>query len=86
MITILAIVENYPGLKANEQFKILQKNLVKIEDELQAARRIYNMEVTEYNIKRLKVPSNIIATIFGFKEEDLFEADETEKVNINAKF
>ena len=73
--TILAIVENYPGLKANEQFKILQKNLVKIEDELQAARRIYNMDVTKYNIKISQFPNNILAKVLNFKEETLFEAE-----------
>lgn len=83
---ILALVEGYPELKANEAFLNLQKVLSKIESQLQAARRIYNMEVTEYNIKRLKVPSNIIATVFGFKEADLFEATEVEKENISAKF
>ena len=80
---ILALVESYPELKANESFLNLQKVLTKIESQLQAARRIYNMEVTEYNTKRLKVPSNIIASMFGFKEIALFEIAESEKANIN---
>jgi len=83
---ILALVEGYPELKASESFLNLQKVLSKIESQLQAARRIYNMEVTEYNTKRLKVPSNIIAGLFRFKEADLFEATEVERQNISTKF
>lgn len=83
---LLALVEGYPELKANESFLNLQKVLAKIESQLQAARRIYNMEVTEYNTKRLKVPSNVVAFIFRFKEADLFEATEAERINISTKF
>lgn len=80
---ILAMIESYPELKADEAFLKLQKTLSKIESQLQAARRIYNSEVTEYNTKRLKVPSNIIAGMFGFKEKSLFEINETERENVD---
>ena len=60
MNKLIAVAENYPELKANEQFLNLQKNLTKIESQLQAARRIYNNEVTKYNIKVTTIPSNII--------------------------
>ena len=80
---ILAMIESYPELKSDEAFLKLQKALSKIESQLQAARRIYNSEVTEYNTKRLKVPSNIIAGMFGFKEKYLFEINEAERENIN---
>ena len=80
---ILAIGENYPELKASEQFLNLQKNLSKMESQLQAARRIYNMEVTKYNTKISVVPNNVIAKLFGFKEADLFEIEEYKKDNIN---
>ena len=80
---ILAMVESYPELKADESFLKLQKTLSKIESQLQAARRIYNSEVTEYNTKRLKVPSNIIAGICGFKEKTLFEINDAERENID---
>ena len=83
---ILALAEGYPELKASESFVNLQKVLSKIESQLQAARRIYNMEVTEYNTKRLKIPSNIIAYLFRFKEAALFEATEDERKNISSKF
>ena len=82
---LLAVVENYPELKANENFLNLQKQLSKVESQLQAARRIYNSDVTVYNTKVHSVPSNIIAGIFGFKPASLFEiqAHERENVNIN---
>lgn len=80
---ILAVVEGYPELKSDEAFLKLQKTLSKIESQLQAARRIYNSEVTEYNTKRLKIPANIIAGVFGFKEKSLFEINETERENVN---
>lgn len=80
---IIAIVENYPELKANESFLNLQKQLAKMESQLQAARRIYNVEVTEYNTKVATIPTNIVAKMFGFTMEKLFEINETEKQNID---
>ena len=80
--TILALAENYPELKASEQFLNLQKNLSKIESQLQAARRIYNVEVNNYNNKVLMFPSNILAKFFGFKEEEFFQAEELAQNNI----
>lgn len=80
--TILALAENYPELKASEQFLNLQKNLSKIESQLQAARRIYNVEVNNYNDKVLMFPSNILAKFFGFKEEEFFQAEEQAQNNI----
>lgn len=79
---ILAIAENYPDLKASEQYLSLQKSLVKIESQLQAARRIYNNDVTNYNTTIQTVPTNIIANMFNFKEEELFEIEEYKKDNI----
>ena len=80
---IIAIAEKYPDLNSSEQFLNLQKSLSKIESQLQAARRIYNNEVTKYNTKINVVPDNIIAKIFRFKEEELFEIEEYKKSNIN---
>ena len=56
---IIAVAENYPELKVSEQFLNLQKNLTKIESQLQAARRIYNNDVTKYNTKIKIIPYNI---------------------------
>lgn len=85
MNELLAVAENYPELKASEQYLNLQKTLAKLESQLQAARRIYNMEVTDYNNKISVVPSNIIAKIFRFKEANLFEIEDYKKENINIK-
>lgn len=82
---LIAIVESYPELKANESFLNLQKQLSKTESQLQAARRIYNSEVTEYNTKVLTFPSNVIASIFGFKEIALFEIKTEERENVDIK-
>ena len=86
MNQIIAVAENYPELKANEQYLNLQKTLTKLESQLQAARRIYNTEVTDYNNKIYTVPSNIVAKLFGFKEAKLFEIEEYKKENINVNF
>ena len=80
---ILVTAENYPELKASEQFLNLQKNLSKMESQLQAARRIYNNDVTKYNTCIGVVPNNIIAKMFGFKEMELFEIEEFKRENIN---
>ena len=80
--TLMAVVENYPELKASEQFSKLQKSLVKVESQLQAARRIYNNDVTKYNTKIATFPNNLIANLFGFKERDLFVLDGEEKVDV----
>ncbi len=83
---ILAIAENYPELKASEQFLNLQKNLSKMENQLQAARRIYNMEVNAYNNTVQMFPSNIFANMFGFHEEEFFEAEELAKNNVEVDY
>lgn len=85
MNQLIAVSENYPELKASEQYLNLQKTLTKLESQLQAARRIYNIEVTDYNNKIEVVPSNIIASLFGFKEAKLFEIEEYKRENINIK-
>lgn len=82
---LLAIAESYPDLKASEQYLNLQRNLIKIESQLQAARRIYNNDVTFYNTKIESIPSNIIANLFGFKQAELFQIEEYKKDNINVK-
>lgn len=79
---IIAVAENYPDLKASEQFLNLQNNLVKMESQLQAARRIYNTDVQRYNTTIQTVPNNIVAGIFGFKEKDFFQIEEYKKENI----
>ena len=79
---VIAVAEQYPELKASEQFLNLQKSLSKIESQLQAARRIYNNEVTAYNTTINTVPTNIIAKMFNFKEAELFTVEDYKKENI----
>lgn len=86
MNKLIAIVENYPDLKASENFLNLQKNLTKMEDQLQAARRLYNMDVTAYNTAIQVFPTNLIASAFNFTEEKLFELEPGKGENIKINF
>ena len=72
--TLFAVAENYPELKANENFKELQAQLAQTEDKIAYSRQFYNDSVLMYNNKCQTFPSNIIANMFGFKEADFFEA------------
>jgi len=75
--SLFAVSENYPDLKASQNFLELQRELRDTEDKIQAARRFYNTNVRDLNIKRESFPSSIIAKIFNFKKMDLFELQET---------
>jgi len=70
---LFIVAENYPDLKASENFLDLQNQLVEIEDQLQYARRYYNGAVRNYNIRVESFPSNIIAGILDFKQDNFFE-------------
>src|SRR6266545_4682495 len=70
---LLAVVENYPQLKANEQFNNLMDELSGTENRLSTARMRYNERVQEYNTQRRKFPSNVTAKMFGFKEYPYWE-------------
>lgn len=70
---LFVAVESYPDLKANENFLNLQKQLVEIEDQLQYARRYYNGAVRNYNIRVESFPSNIIAGLLNYKQDNYFE-------------
>ncbi len=77
--SLFAVSENYPDLKANENFLELQRELADTENKIQASRRFYNATVRDYNTKIETVPSNIVASIFKFESEKFFELDENEK-------
>ena len=79
---LLAVVENYPNLKADAQYMSLQNELKEIEDELEMARRRYNDVVTSYNTVIESVPSNVVASIFAFKHAELFTIDEHKRENV----
>ena len=72
---MMAVVENYPQLKADANFLELQKELVNTEDRIQAARRFYNGNVRDYRNKCQTFPSSIIAGMFGFEVEDFFNVE-----------
>jgi len=74
---LFAVAENYPELKANQNFLALQTELSNTEDRLQTARRFYNANVREFNRRVQSFPSIVVARSFGFKEEQFFEVEET---------
>jgi len=82
--TIMAVSENYPDLKANQNFSELQQELQNTENKISFSRQFYNDSVTMYNTKLEVIPSNIIASIFNFKPEELFKA-ESEEARKNVK-
>jgi LemA protein len=71
---LLAVVENYPNLKANEQFNRLMDELAGTENRLSVARMRYNERLQDYNTSRRKFPGNVTAKMFGFKEYPYFAA------------
>lgn len=73
---LFALAENYPDLKANENFLKLQEELANTEDRIQAARRFYNANVRDYNNRLEVFPSNLIAQSLGFERRDYFEIED----------
>ncbi len=85
--TIMAVAENYPDLKANQNFSELQTELTNTENKISYSRQFYNDTVTRYNIKLETFPSNVIASVFNFKSENLFEVDNQEaRQNVKVDF
>ena len=83
---LFALTESYPELKANTNFQALQQELTETESKIASARQFYNDTVMVYNNKVDMVPSNIIASLFKFEKEAFFEANETERQNVQVKF
>ncbi|PIY96804.1 MAG: hypothetical protein COY66_02640 [Candidatus Kerfeldbacteria bacterium CG_4_10_14_0_8_um_filter_42_10] len=85
--TLFAVAENYPDLKANENFAKLQDELSDTENKIQASRRFYNGNVRDFNTKLQVFPTNMIAKSLGFKEREFFEVEqEAERKNVEVKF
>lgn len=80
---LFAVAENYPQLKASENFLALQKRISEIEDMIADRREFYNDSVTNYNMRREQFPSNIIASMMRLKRQELFKAQSDEKRNVN---
>lgn len=85
--TIMAVSENYPDLKSNQNFTELQNSLTETENKISFSRQFYNDTVTMYNTKLEVFPSNIIASMFNFKAESLFNVDSEEaRKNVKVDF
>ena len=80
--SLFAVSENYPDLKANQNFLQLQQELVDTEDKIQASRRFYNGNVRDFNIKLKVFPTNMIAKNLGFTAYEFFEVGEGEKAAV----
>jgi LemA protein len=77
--SLFAVVENYPDLKANENMKAVQEELVSTENKISYARQHYNDVVMSYNTSTETIPSNIVASMFGFIQREFFELEEEEQ-------
>jgi len=84
---LIAVAENYPELKASDNFKELQGELSDTENKIQASRRFYNNQVLAFNNKLQVFPTNIIGSMLGFKSEEFFEIeDKKERENVKVNF
>ena len=83
---LIAVAENYPELKANENFLDLSHELKNTEQDIANARKYYNANVKVYNNQVMIFPSNIIAKIFKFEKASMFEIEETERQNVKVEF
>ncbi len=82
---LMAVAENYPDLKANQNFLDLSTQLAQVEDEIANSRKYYNAVVRKMNTKVEMFPSNLVAKIFKFKLSKMFEADANEKGNVKVE-
>ena len=82
---IMIAVENYPDLKASNNFEMLQRSWNEAEEQISAARRSYNAAVTTYNNGVEMLPTNVIAKMLNYTRKEVFEIPETERQNISAK-
>ncbi len=82
--SVFAVAEAYPDLKANENFKELQAELVDTENKIQASRRFYNGVARDFNTKRRVFPTNIFASMLGFNaDREFFDVEESERAAVN---
>jgi len=84
--TLFAVAENYPELKANENFKDLQIQLTDTEDKIAYSRQFYNANVLDYNVKIKVFPNVLIANILGFSKEEFFKTGEEDRKKPEVKF
>jgi LemA protein len=85
--SLFAVAENYPPLRASEQFTSLQNNLQEVENTIQEARRYYNAVVRDYNTKLQSFPTNLLGSIFGFQQKQFFQLDTpADRAPVEVKF
>lgn len=84
--TLFAVAENYPNLKANENFLSLQEELADTENKIAYARQFYNSTVMDYNTKLYVFPTNVFAGMLHFVPSEFFAATEAEKKEVSVKF
>jgi LemA protein len=84
--SLFAVAENYPDLKANQNFMDLQATLREIENKIQMSRRYYNGTVREFNTKLQIFPNNLVAGMLGFKKREFFEIEEEQRENVKVNF
>lgn len=84
--SLFAVAENYPDLKANQNFMDLQATLREIEEHIQMSRRYYNGTVRDFNTKLQVFPNNIIAGMLGFQKREYFEIEDEERRNVKVSF
>lgn len=80
--SLFAVAENYPDLKANQNFLALQEELSDTENKVMASRRFYNTNVRDYNIRRETFPTNLFATQFNFTKREQFELEDVSEKNV----
>ncbi len=80
--SLFAVVENYPDLKANENMKAVQEELVSTENKISYARQHFNDVVMSYNTATETIPSNIVASMFGFTQREFFELEDAEQRDV----
>ncbi len=84
--SLFAVAEQYPDLKANQNFLELQRELTDIEEKIAYARQFYNTNVLSYNTKTQTFPSVIMANMFGFQPSEFFEAEEEAREDVKVSF
>lgn len=84
--SLFALAESYPNLKANENFVALQSQLQSVEGDIANSRKYYNSVVRSFNTKTETFPSSIVASMFGFRPEPMFEISSEERQNVKVQF
>lgn len=84
--SLFAVAENYPQLKANENFVQLQKELSDTEDKIAYSRQFYNSTVMDYNVKTRIFPNSLMAGALGFKPKEFFKTEEEERKSVKVEF